>query len=85
MDKKFLRTLRQQSHDLQPLVRIGKGGITETLVEEILKHLKKRKLVKVKLLQSFEGDRKETAQELVDKTESVLVLLVGGTVVLWRR
>jgi RNA-binding protein len=82
MDKKILR---QMGHSLQPLVRIGKNGMNDAIVAEIVKQLKKHKLVKVKLLQSFDCNRKEVARKLAVDTSSVLVSVVGGVVVLWRK
>jgi len=70
---------------LQPLVRIGKNGINDSIIAEIVKQLKKHKLVKIKLLQSFECDRKKVAKELALNTSSELISAVGGSVVLYRR
>jgi len=36
--------LRSRAKSLQPLVRIGKSGLTESMVEEISKNLRKRKV-----------------------------------------
>jgi RNA-binding protein len=82
MDKK---ELRRKAHSLKPLVRIGKNGINEAAVAEVLKQVKKHKLLKVKMLSSFDGDRKQVAKELAVACESELVSVVGGTIVLWRR
>ncbi len=83
MDQKLLVTLRQQAQILRPVVRIGKEGIHETVIAEIVKQLKKHQLIKVKLLHCF--DKKEIAKELALKTESTIVQAVGGTIVLWRQ
>lgn len=50
-------------------VQTGKNGINEGLVEEIKKHLKAKKTVKVKFLKAFiKGkDRKKVAEELNEK------------------
>jgi RNA-binding protein len=42
--------------DLKPTVWIGKQGCTETMIDEIVEQLKKRKMIKVKWLQNVEID-----------------------------
>ena len=45
------RSIKDQAmdRDFQPSVRIGKTGITDNLIEEIIGQLNKRKLVKIKI------------------------------------
>lgn len=84
MDKKRIIELRGKAQALKPTVHMGKEGATEEVVAEIVNQLKKSKLVKAKLLQSVEGDRKAVGQDLASKTDSVLVEVRGRTVVLAR-
>lgn len=74
--------LRAKGQALQSTVFVGKEGITEKVLDEISRQLDKHKLVKVKLLPAVEKDRKEAAQELADKSSSVLVEIRGRTVLL---
>lgn len=76
--------LREKAKLLEPVIRIGKNGLTEGTIKEIEKQLKKRKLIKIKLLKSFiEGkDKKSAAKEVAEKTNSILVDQVGFVVVL---
>lgn len=78
------KTLKSKAPLLKPIVNIGKQGITDSLIKEITKQLKKRKLIKIKLLKSFSGDRKEAAQELVAKTKSELISQIGKAIVLYK-
>ena len=70
---------------MKPTVHVGKEGITDTLIEEIVRQVKGRKVVKVRLLTSVEEDRKEVAEELAARSDSVLVDVVGHTVLLCDR
>jgi RNA-binding protein len=81
------KELRSKAKSLKPIMQIGKRGITPEAVEQLATFLKKRKLVKVKLLNSFvEGkDKKEIARELAEKTGSELADLTGFAVTLYRR
>jgi len=67
---------------LKPTVYVGKEGITETVVFELVKQLRKNKLVKVKLLASVEEDKEEVAQQLARDSGSTLIEIRGRTVVL---
>lgn len=78
--------LRSEAQGLDPVIRIGKNGLTDAVVLEIIKLLKKKRLIKIKFLRSFvEGnDRKKAASELAEKTGAVLVQLTGFVVVLYK-
>lgn len=67
---------------LKPTIHVGKGGITDGIVDEIVKQIKERQLVKVKILPSSEMPRKEVATELAGRSRSTLVEVRGNTVLL---
>ncbi len=78
--------LKSKSKLLRPIVRIGKNGIDETQIDEIKKHLKKRKLIKIKLLKSSRKESiKEIAKEVAEKTNSILVDIIGFVFVLYKK
>jgi RNA-binding protein len=64
--------------DLKPTVWIGKQGSTETMIEEIVSQIKKRKLIKVKWLQNTDVDPEDIAL----KAKAKLVEVRGRTMVL---
>ena len=80
----FKKIMTEKSKHLTPILRIGKSGVTDSVIAEIKEQLKKRKLIKLKLLKSvIEGkDKKELAQEIADKTNSELIHQVGFVIVL---
>ena len=84
MDIKQIKKLRAQTHSMEPVLQIGKGGVTSSVVKEIRLQLKKRKLIKIKLLSSA-GDRKKLVDEIVSGTGATLVRSVGRVVVLYKR
>jgi len=84
MEKKMIIELRGRAQQLRPTVHVGKEGITPAIIDELSQQLKKNKLVKVKLLSSFEADRHESAEKLAHVSSSVLVEVRGKTVVLAR-
>ena len=73
-------------HALSPALRIGKNGITETVVKQVIAQLKRKKIIKVKFLPSaIKEDKKELAKELAIRTRSKIVHRVGFVVVLSRQ
>jgi RNA-binding protein len=80
-------SLRSKAKLIEPLIRIGKNGLTEGLVKEIKRMLVKNRMVKIKMLRSFiEGKEKDMlVEEIVKNTEGMLVESVGNTVVLHKK
>ena len=74
------------SRDFQPSVRVGKSGITESLIQEIDEQLSKKKVVKIKINRGlFQRDQiKQVWQHLSSETNSNIVTSRGNVCVLWR-
>ena len=79
--------LRAKAMAMEPVVRIGKSGMTDSVVKEIKKQVQDKKLIKVKMLKSFIGgrDKKDVAKEIAEKTGSMLVHTVGFVAVLAKK
>ncbi|MFH1642540.1 MAG: YhbY family RNA-binding protein [Nanoarchaeota archaeon] len=68
---------------MEPMLRIGKKGITDEVIKEVKIMLDKKKIVKVKFLRTaITKNKKELIEELAIKTGSRLVKAVGFVVVL---
>ena len=82
-----MEELRAKAKLLEPLIRIGKNGLTEGAIKEIRLMIAKRRMIKIKMLESFCSgkDKKELAKEIAEKTSSALVESAGNTVVLHKR
>jgi RNA-binding protein len=81
-DKRRIIELRGKAQSLPCTVHIGKDGVTDTVLEELSRQLKKNRLVKVKVLPAVEDDRKALGRELADATSSTMIEVRGRTVVL---
>ena len=64
--------------DLKPTVWFGKQGCTGTMIDEIVKQLKKRTMIKVKWLQNTQIDPDTVASQ----AHATLVEVRGRTMVL---
>jgi RNA-binding protein len=86
MDKDKLYKLKVEASQLKPIINIGKNGITDAVVEEIRKHLKANRLIKIKMLKSSREEKDTTtiAEELAQVTASQIIEIRGNNVVLYR-
>ena len=85
MTSKERAAFRAQANSLEPLFQIGKGGISDTLIEQTADALRARELIKVKmLLESAPDSPRETADALAAATGSEIIQLIGGTIVLYK-
>lgn len=80
-----IRYLRGLGHHLDPIVQIGKEGITDALVAATKEALLAHELVKVKVLQESPIDRKAAGPELAERAEAALAQTLGRTLLLYRR
>lgn len=72
--------------DIQTTVQVGKSGLTMALLKEVEKQLKKRKIVKIKFLQTslMTEHRSELRRKLLSYTKASLVSSVGNVVIIKR-
>ncbi|MEF8799723.1 MAG: YhbY family RNA-binding protein [Halolamina sp.] len=75
--------LREEAHDVEVTVWVGKNGI-EAVVDELQDQLRNETLVKVKFLRSARGtdDTETLAGELADRVNAELIETRGHTAVL---
>lgn len=76
------RFLRSHAHPLRPLIQVGDGGLSESLLAALDEALRDHELVKVRLREP--SDKKAAARELASASRSALCGVVGHTVILYR-
>ena len=76
------RHLRGLAHPLKPIVFVGEGGSSDSVLGALDEALDQHELVKVRLRQP--PDKKAAAAELAEASGSALCGVVGHTVVLYR-
>ena len=76
--------LRSQAHHLEPIVFIGKSGITDGTIEMVNKALEARELIKIKF-REYKDEKKSLSHQIATSTESNLVGIIGHTVILFRQ
>jgi RNA-binding protein len=76
--------LRQQAHSLQPVIRLGRSGVSAQVVAETDRTLESHELIKVRI-DADEGDeRKRMAASLAEGTEASIVGIIGKIAILYR-
>jgi RNA-binding protein len=81
-DRAILRGMAQKQ---EPIVLIGKGGITDAVIESIGLVLEKRELIKIKLLQNSGLESKTASAEVCEKLGADGVQCIGSVFVIYRR
>ena len=76
--------LRSQAHHLEPVVLIGKNGVTDGTIEAVNNAFETRELIKIKF-REYKDEKKPLSHQLAESTESHLVGMVGHTVIFFRQ
>jgi RNA-binding protein len=75
--------LTRKAHSLQPVVHVGKFGLTDEVVAAVDKALEDHELIKVKFV-SFKDERDGLAREVGSKIDATLVRIVGNIAIYYR-
>src|SRR5579864_1133309 len=78
-----IRRLKAAAQLLEPILKIGKAGLSDGFVQSVDDALSQHELVKIKFVE-FKDHKKELAPQLADRTASYLVMRVGNVMVLHR-
>lgn len=79
------RFLRSMGMTMDPVVMIGKEGVSPTVVQSAAEAVKKRELVKVRVLQNCLEDPESAITTLAERTNSDLVQIIGHNGLLFKR
>lgn len=79
--RQFLKGL---AHALSPIVRVGKGGVTESVIAETRKSLQSHELIKVRIDVDEGAERKSFAERLATAADAHLAGTVGKIAILYR-
>ena len=77
--------LRALGNALEPVMQIGKEGLTENCIEGIRLLLEARELVKITVLKTSEKTAKEACREVCDILNANPVQVIGNRFIVYRR
>ena len=79
------RHLRSLGHHLQPVVQVGKEGVTPPLVKATNQALEDHELIKVRVLEAAPDGRHEIAEALAEATKAELAGVLGRTALFYKK
>lgn len=77
--------LRARGNELNPIVIIGKSGVTDTIIEQLDQALVARELVKCRVLPHTEFEASEIALKMARATQAEVVQVIGQNMLLYRK
>lgn len=77
--------LRKEAHATEPILQIGKDGVTDNTLKAISEALEKREMIKVKILETALLDTKTTCNEIAESLGAEPVQAIGNKFILYRR
>jgi RNA-binding protein len=81
LDSSARRYLRGRAHHLEPVVQIGKDGVTDAVIQEIERTAAQVELLKIRVRPNAPLGAKETAVELGARLGGEIVGAVGRVIV----
>lgn len=85
MTSKERAYLRGLANTIDAIFQVGKGGISDVLLEQLNNALEARELIKISVLETAPGSARELAEEIALGTNSVVVQTVGNKITLFRQ
>ncbi len=77
---KYLKSL---AHKLKPIYQVGKDGVTDNMICDVLNYLKKYEICKVKVLQNCDFSNEEVALSF-EGANVIVVQTIGSTITLYK-
>ena len=77
--------LRGKAHHLNPVVMLGKEGVSEAVIKATDKALEDHELIKVKIPSGDQDEFHSTVDELMAQTKSEVVQKIGHLLVIYRQ
>ena len=86
MTSKERAALRAQANSLEPIIQIGKDGISDNLIQQADDALDARELIKIRVhLETAPESPKEFAQKLAEALGADVIQVIGGVIVIYRK
>jgi RNA-binding protein len=76
--------LRGLAHPLEPIVRVGRAGVSPSVIEETKRSLNAHELIKVRIENDDSAARKALAAELAAACDAELAGTIGKLAILYR-
>ena len=84
MTSKQRAMLRSMANTMQPILHVGKEGVTPNIVQQAWEALEARELIKGTVLETSPQSAREVIAELCEKTHAEPVQCIGSKFVIYR-
>lgn len=84
MTSKQRAYLKSLAMKMEPILQLGKGGVTSENTASVDEALAARELIKINVLQNCLDDTRQMAELLAERTHAQVVQVIGRKIVLYR-
>ena len=76
--------LRGMANDMETIFQVGKSGITDNTIKQVVDALEARELIKLRILETCPTSVRETADEIAQKAGADVVQVIGTRFILYK-
>lgn len=77
--------LKSIAHNLDPILIIGKGGVTDNTIKQLDDALEKHEIIKIKILNNNYEDPKMIQEEILTKLNAEFIQFIGSKFTIYRQ
>ncbi len=77
--------LRSMANTINPIIQVGKGGISENLIKQIDEALEARELVKITVLENSPSEVREAGEKITSRVDAEIVQVIGKKFTIYRK
>lgn len=76
--------LKSIAHNLEPVIQIGKYGLTDSVLDQLDNLLEAREIIKITVLNNCAEDQMEMVSKMCDELNAEFVQSIGSRIVIYR-
>lgn len=84
LSSKQIKYLRSVAMTIDAKWRLGKDGLTDNFINNFTDYINIHEMAKISLLQNCDEDKKVVANAIADATDSILVQVIGKTIIIFK-
>jgi len=77
--------LRKMAQTINPIFQVGKNGLSENQIIQIINALEARELIKITLLNTIPDEKHSLSEELAEATGAEIVHIIGNKLTLYKQ
>lgn len=77
--------LRSIAQNLTPIFQVGKNGVTDNQVEQLIAALEAREIIKITLHDSTPEDKNAISNKIAEETGAEIVQIIGKKLTIYKK